>query len=163
MKQRKSVLETLKKLGIPYQLIEHPAMYTVPEMESISFPEKSVVVKNLFLRNAKKTNYYLLVTDSKKKINLKTIQQQIGSTRLSFASEMDLQKYLGVTTGAVSPLGLLNDFTHEVILCIDEELAQTHLIGVHPNDNTATIFLSFNNLLTVIEQSGHTIQLIELT
>ncbi|MGX7197773.1 prolyl-tRNA synthetase associated domain-containing protein [Enterococcus olivae] len=157
--QKQFVLNTLEHLNISYQLIEHPAIYTALETVPVAFPKNSVVVKNLFLRNAKGSHYYLFICDAAKTVDLKLLQQQIGSTRLSFGSEERLQEYLGLTRGSVSPLGLLNDLTQAVTFYADAELVNLPLIGVHPNDNTATVFLSFDALVSVIESSGHRVNI----
>ncbi|WP_414840803.1 prolyl-tRNA synthetase associated domain-containing protein [Enterococcus saccharolyticus] len=149
------VYNLLNQLAISYEVSEHPAVYTIDEMEQLPFPDEAVIAKNIFLRNAKGNQHYLFVLDTDRAIDIKALKDMIGSTRLSFASEERLEKYLGLTKGAVSPLGLLNDTTQAVTIYIDSSLQKTAKIGIHPNDNTATIFLNFDDLMTTIEATGH--------
>ena len=76
---------------------------------------------------------------------------------MSFASEERLQKYLGLSPGAVTPLGILNDQKAEVEVVIDEDLMGEASLGVHPCENTATIFLDFADLQRLIEEHGNPI------
>ena len=65
---------------------------------------------------------------------------------LSFASEERLEKYLGLKQGSVSPFGLMNDTDHAVEFFIDKNLSKCKSLGIHPLENTATVFLSFKDL-----------------
>ena len=100
--------------------------------------------------------------DRDKKANLKSIKQQINSTSLKFASEERLQKYLHLTKGSVTPLGILNDKNCEVEVLIDKDLINEKKIGVHPNTNTSTLWISLENLIKVIENHGNTIKYINI-
>lgn len=155
--QRDSVCCRLEKLGIHYELYLHEAVYTIEDMERLSIPHFDCVVKNLFLRNANGKQHYLVVLAHDKTADLKEIRAQLGTSGLSFASEERLQKYLGLQKGAVTPFGVLNDPEGAVSVVFDEELKNNLLIGVHPNENTATVFLSFSDLLRVIEDNGNQI------
>ena len=111
------------------------------------------------MRDDKKRNYYLITVRGTKRVDLNEFRQKYGTRRLSFASDADLLAYLGLTPGSVTPLGLLNDTECKVQFCIDEEFLQPDaLIGVHPNDNTASIFLKAADLLNIIAAHGNKIQ-----
>lgn len=105
MEEKEKVLARLEALGIPYELTEHPAVYTIEEMDNLKITEKGDVCKNLFLRDAKGTRHFLVVLDKDKKADLKKIQEQLGSSRLSFASEERLMKHLGPQQGVRHPAG----------------------------------------------------------
>lgn len=161
MSQKQFVYDALSKMGISFQSIEHQAVFTVEEMKLLEFPANSQVAKNLFLRDAKGKRHFLIVADADQPVNLKQLEQVLGSTRLSFASEERLQKYLGLTKGSVSPMGLINDTGHAVELYFDKALCETELIGVHPNDNTATMFLDFENLHRFFNETGHSVNFVD--
>lgn len=149
------VLQKLKTLNIPYTLVEHPAVYTIAEMESLGLAGIEYVVKNLFLRDDKKQNYYLVVLQKDKSANLKELQHTLQSRRLTFASEEDLQTILGLTKGAVTPMGILNDVQHKVTVVLDKDVQAQNKVGIHPNVNTATIWLTPKDLEKVINEQGN--------
>lgn len=157
MNKKERVLEKLDELNIKYELIDHPPVYTIEEMENLSLEEKGHIVKNLLLKNSNGKKHYLVILKSDKKANLKSIKSQIESSALSFASEERLEKYLGLLKGAVTPLGIINDDNHCVNVVIDEDLKNQSIIGVHPNVNTATVFISYDDMIKFINTFGNEI------
>ena len=98
-----------------------------------------------------------------KKVNLKDFKKKYNTRNLTFASPEDLKNILNLTPGSVSPLGLLNDKEHKVIFYIDKELLNDNgIIGVHPNDNTATIWLKTNDLINIIKEHKNLVNIVEL-
>lgn len=73
----------------------------------IPYPEADA--KNLFVRDDKKRNYYLITVKGDKKVDLKEFRKKNNTRPLRFASENDLMDILGLIPGAVTPLGILND------------------------------------------------------
>lgn len=155
MNAKQKVYELLHALQIPYRSVEHPAVFTIEQMEVLQLDGANNIVKNLFVRDDKKTKFFLLVMSKEKKADLKSIRQQLGSRPLSFASENLLMEKLGVTSGAVTPLGILNDDSRCVEVVLDQDLKNWDEIGVHPNDNTATVWLRLSDLETVIQNHGN--------
>lgn len=151
---KQEIYDLLNERAITYETIEHPPVYTVDEMNALDLPDKDIIAKNLFLRDDKKRNFYLVVVPESKQINLKELRQVLQSRPLSFASEKYLSIYLHVATGAVSPFGALNDDTHCVKVCIDKVYAGKR-IGCHPNDNTATVYLDIDDIVTLISDHGN--------
>lgn len=162
MDKKQAVYDALSRQSIAYTVMEHPAVYTMEEMEKLHITEEGEVVKNLFLRNAKGKIHYLIVLPGDKKADLKGIAAKLGSTALSFASEQRLEKYLGLSKGSVSPLGVINDAAHEVIVAFDKSLEGKERIGVHPNENTATLWLRFEDLKRFVESCGNQALLLDL-
>ena len=136
----------LEQLGIKYIRYEHKPVYTVEEADNLDIDIPGQHCKNLFLRNKKGNIHYLIIADSEKQIDLKSLSKQIGSTGLSFASEERLYKHLGLKPGAVTPFGLINDIEKNVIVLIDKKLTDKSIVNFHPNVNTATISVSYNDL-----------------
>lgn len=155
MSQKQLVYDTLEKMNIPFEKVEHTAVYTIEEMQKLGFPAGATVAKNLFLRDAKGKRHFLIVVGAEQPVNLKYLEEPLQSTKLSFASEERLQKHLGLAKGSVSPFGLLNDAEQWVEFYLDEKLLAHQVIGVHPNDNTATVFISPENLLQFVGATGH--------
>ena len=137
---RFEIVTMLRNAQIEYQIVEHPAAETVEDIEGFGLPGADYIVKNLFLRDDKKRNYFLIVVKKNKMINLKELRNKLNTRPLSFASENDLFQLLGLKKGSVTPLGILNDMTHGVQVILDEDVLSFSMIGVHPNDNTATVW-----------------------
>ena len=149
-------------MGVKYEIINHPAVYTIEEMDNLGISKKAEVCKNLFVRDAKGKKHYLIVLCKDKKANLAELANQIGSTKLSFASSERLDKYLGLKKGAVSPLGIINNFTKDVIVVFDKDLVGKENLGVHPNDNTTTVVITFNDLNKVITENGNIVKYVNI-
>ena len=157
MDKKEKVLKKLDELNIHYKLIDHPAVYTIDTMDELHLNKNGHIVKNLFLKNSNGKKHYLVVLKGDKKADLKSIKSQINSTALSFASEERLEKHLGLSKGAVTPLGIINDEEHLVNIVLDEDLKKEEIIGVHPNVNTSTVFMSYNDLIKFINTFGNEI------
>ncbi|WP_455542217.1 prolyl-tRNA synthetase associated domain-containing protein [Intestinibacter sp.] len=158
----REVLKKLDELNIEYDITEHPEVFTIEDMDILGIMLEGNVVKNLFLRNSNGSHHYIVVMDKDKKANLKSIKTQINSTSLKFASEDRLKKYLHLKKGSVTPLGILNDTSCEVQVLIDKDLIGEKKVGVHPNTNTSTLWISLENLVKFIENHGNPITYITI-
>src|SRR5512139_2937146 len=132
MMNEKELLELLDSHGFAYQRIEHPAVFTCAEAELHRPAQPAVATKNLFLCDKKARRFFLAVTACKKTIKLDALAVQLGVSYLRFSSEDNLQKYLGVTRGAVTMMGLGNDTEHKVELWIDADIWQGETFLSHP-------------------------------
>lgn len=158
MDKRQAVLDRLEAMGIAYELQEHPAVYTIEEMEALGMTlEGETVVKNLFLRDGKGRRHFLVMVPADKTVNLKALTAQLGVSQLGFASERRLEQYLGLTKGAVSPMGLINDTQAAVTLVVDADLVGNPRLGVHPNDNTATVWVGYEDIVRVARENGNAV------
>ena len=127
---------------------------------NIPYPESDA--KNLFVRDDKK-NYYLITIKGNKKVNLKEFKKSNNIRNLSFASENDLMNILGLIPGAVTPLGLLNDKDLKVSFYLDKDFVyEDSIIGIHPNDNTATIWIKVDDLVNIIKEHGNTVNIVKI-
>ena len=156
------VFNVIAELSIPYELLTHPAVFTVEEADIHMSDMEAGKTKNLFVRNKKKTQYYLLVVESTKRINLKEVSQQLQESNLSFASPEDLHKYLGITPGSVSPFGLIHDTEKKVHVVIDSDIMTYERVGFHPNINTQTVILSSEDFKKYLESTGNGVQYMKL-
>ncbi|TGE34754.1 prolyl-tRNA synthetase associated domain-containing protein [Desulfosporosinus fructosivorans] len=159
---QEKVFKILNALNIEYQIINHPAVFTVEDMVKLNITQYGDVCKNLFLSDANGERHFLVVLDKDKKADIKSIQKQLGCTRLSFVSEERLFKYLHLQKGEVTPLGIINDPDAFVEVVLDNDLAGKNKLGFHPNDNTATVWISFDALKKVIEQNGNMIHFVTI-
>ena len=143
---RKKVYEALDKMKIKYEVVEHEPVYTMEDMDRLGLTKKGTLCKNLFLRDSKGKRHFLVTADENTKVDLKALSKKIGAGILSFASEERLEKYLGLKQGSVTPFGLMNDTDHAVEFFIDKSLSKCKSLGIHPLENTATVFISYKDL-----------------
>ncbi len=144
----------LDEHNIEYEITEHKAVFNMEELDSVDLPYPEWDAKNLFVRDDKKRNYYLITVKGDKRVDLKEFRKQQGLRALSFASAEDLLAIMQLTPGSVSPLGLLNDAEHRVYFYLDTEFTGNK-IGVHPNDNTATVWMQTDDLMEIIQTHGN--------
>ena len=147
--------------GVAYEVTEHQAVFNMEEAESLDLPYPECDAKNLFIRDDKKQNYYLITVKGDKRVDLKEFRKQHGLRALSFASPEELSAVMGLIPGAVTPLGILNDVERRVHFYLDKSFIGGK-IGVHPNDNTATIWMQADELMDLIKKHGNAAEFTEL-
>lgn len=158
---KQDIYNYLNNKNIEYEKIEHKAVYTMAEINEIKILYPEAEAKNIFVRDDKKKKYYLITIKGSKKVNLKEFSKINNTRHLSFASSEDLMDILKLTPGSVTPLGLLNDINNKVIFYLDEKFLNS-IIGIHPNDNTATIVLKTEKLINIIEENGNQVNIIKI-
>lgn len=132
--------DLLDALDISYERVDHEAAETMEACRAIDqVLAPAVICKNLFLCNAQKTKFYLLMIREDKKFKTKEISHQINSPRLSFAPSEYMEKYLDLTPGSVSVMGLMNDVNLQVQLLVDEDVLASEYFGCHPCINTSSL------------------------
>jgi Ala-tRNA(Pro) deacylase len=156
------VIDVLNELGITYTLHEHPAVYTVEEAQQHAAGIEGLHCKNLFLRDQKGKKHFLVVAENVKPIQVKEVGRKLGAGNLSFASPERLLKHLDLEPGAVSPFGLINDPENKVVLVLDQDLQKTDLISFHPNDNTKTVTLRYEDFQKFVKWTGNTVKVVPL-
>lgn len=151
----------LDDAGVAYEALRHPAVYTIDGLDALELPKKERIAKNLYLRDDKRRHYYLVVAEKGKRADLKALRRTISSRPLSFASKEETEKLLGVSSGSVSPLGILNDEDRKTKVLIDDFFLGGE-IGVHPNENTATLWLKTEDLMEMIRRHGTAVETVVL-
>jgi len=139
------VLNFLDKNNIKYELLNHKAVFTVEDVNSLDIKIPGVGAKTLFLRDRKGKSFYLVAIEDSKRIDLKKFAQEMGEKRLNFATEQNLEEFLQVKPGSISPMALVNDKEQKVNFCIDKDLFNAKKVAVHPNLNTATLIIDQEN------------------
>ena len=153
---KQQIYDYLQENSIWHEITEHKAVYNMAELAEVPCPYPEADAKNLFVRDDKKQNYYLITVKGEKRVNLKAFRKAQGTRNLSFASAEDLMARLGLIPGAVTPLGVLNDETRSVKVFLDQDfLQEPGLVGVHPNENTATVWLKAEDLIRIIREHGN--------
>ena len=160
---KQEIYNFLNERKVWYEITEHKAVYNMAEVAEIDIPYPEADAKNLFIRDDKKKNYYLITVKGNKKVDLKEFRKQNNTRPLSFASENDLMNIMNLIPGAVTPLGLLNDKEKKIQFFIDNDfMSNQHLVGVHPNDNTATVWLKVEDLIDIIREHGNQVNIVEI-
>jgi len=160
---KQEIYDFLNEKNINYEITEHKAVFSMDEISDVVLPYPECDAKNLFVRDDKKREYFLITVKGNKRVDLKEFRKMHGTRSLSFASSDDLMTFLKLTSGSVTPFGLLNDNGHKVKFFLDKDFLESpELIGVHPNENTATVWLKTSDLIKLIKEHGNEVELTEL-
>ena len=149
-----TLYDIFEQLQIEYEEVSHPAVYTVEQAHALGRLLEGMDCKNLFLRDGKKRNYFLASFPAQKAVNLKDLSAKLGVKGLSFASPADLDAILGLIPGSVTPFGIINDSENKVTVVLDSEFVGQKLL-FHPNTNTKTLSITFEDLIRFIEDQNH--------
>ena len=158
---KQETYEYLTEHGVQYEVTEHQAVFNMAELDSVELPYPDRDAKNLFVRADKKRNFYLITVKGDKRVDLKAFRKAQGLRALSFASAEDLMALMKLVPGAVTPLGLLNDDERRVIFYMDASF-RSGLVGVHPNDNTATVWMAAEELARIVREHGNEVRWVEI-
>lgn len=158
------VYDLLDSLGIEYIRTDHEPADTMEACNEIDAILDILICKNLFLCNRQRTAFYLLMMPGDKVFKTKELSGQINSARLSFASPEDMLKYLDITPGSVSVMGLMNDTDNQVRLLVDEDVLKGEYVGCHPCINTSSIKLKTKDVFEkFIKAVHHDMTVVHLT
>lgn len=159
---KQEIYKYLDEKNIWYEITNHKAVYNMAELADVEMPYPTADAKNLFVRDDKKRNYYLITIKGDRRVDLKDFRKKYNTRPLSFASENDMQSIIGLTPGSVTPFGVLNDQDRKVKVFIEESFYECPgIVGVHPNDNTATIWIKTNDLAEIIKEHGNEVFIME--
>ena len=147
--------DLLDSLGIDFRRIDHEAAMTMEACEEIDRVLDAVICKNLLLCNRQCTEFYLLMLPGDKHFKTSVLSKEIGSSRLSFAAPEYMEKFLDITPGSVSVLGLMNDRENEVQLVIDKPVLEDARFGCHPCINSSTLAIATQDLMQKILPAVH--------
>ena len=134
------------------RLKEIPRKQTLSEIDRVL---DAVICKNLLLCNRQCTDFYLLMLPGDKHFKTSVLSKEIGSSRLSFAAPEYMEKFLDITPGSVSVLGLMNDGENHVQLLMDEDVLKGEYIGCHPCINTSSLRFRTADLMEKILPAVH--------
>ena len=153
--QELAVYDKLEELGISFTRVDHDHADTMEDCLLIERTLGARICKNLFLCNAQKTSFYLLMMPGDKKFRTAVFSKKMGCSRLSFADAAHMEEYLDITPGSVSVLGLMNDPENHVRLVIDEDILKDEYIGCHPCINTSSLKIKKDDLIGRILPAIH--------
>ena len=155
LEKETAVYDLLEQLDIPFTRADHEPAFTMDACEEVAAALETKICKNLFLCNRQETAFYLLMIPDTKVFHTKDLSAQIHSARLSFAKPEYMEKFLDITPGSVSVLGLMNDTENHVQLLIDEDVLNSEYVGCHPCINTSSLRLRTKDLVETILPAIH--------
>ncbi|HEA15544.1 hypothetical protein LCGC14_1895780 [marine sediment metagenome] len=145
----------LLHLEIRYDVIEHPALHGSLTADELMIERPGTRLKNLFLRDNEGKKHFLVITAHDKQLDLKALAKYQGLSRLGFASDERLARFLKVAPGCVSMLALMNDKQNHVTLWLDQDIWFGDLFHCHPFENTQTWLLQKADLERFFIATGH--------
>jgi len=154
MHDETTLLEALDALGIAYETVAHDAVFTVEESEGLHAAIPGLHTKNLFLKD-KDGRFWLVTVEAHARVDLKALPAAIGAKKVSFGKAEDMERLLGVTPGAVTPLAAINDADGIVSVVLDAAVAGASRANVHPLHNRATLGMTGADLVTALTAWGH--------
>lgn len=164
LEKERKVYDLLDSLGMKYQRLDHAPAMTMEDCAEIDRAlEPSSICKNLFLSNRQKTQFYLLMIPGDKVFHTRDLSAQIGSARLSFGDPAFMEKFLDITPGSVSVMGLMNDKDNRVRLLVDEDVLKDAYLGCHPCVNTSSLRLRTEDVFgKFLKAVGHDMTVVHL-
>ena len=149
-------------MNIPFEIVEHEPALTTEQADSFIEGIEGVRTKTMFLTNKKKTEFYLLIMDDKKRLDMDIFKEIVASKQIKMASKNSLFEKMMLPPGVVSPFGLLNNEDKDIKVYIDKEIIDEERMCFHPNTNEKTIFLKTLDLLKFIESIGYDVNIVEI-
>ncbi|MBG9986846.1 prolyl-tRNA synthetase associated domain-containing protein [Facklamia sp. DSM 111018] len=149
------VEDKLNELGIPFEIVEHEPALTTEQADSFIEGIEGVRTKTMFLTNRKKTEYYLLIMDDAKMLDMDEFKEKIQANKVRMASSESLMEKMGLPPGVVSPFGLLNNKDKDIKVYFDQAIVDEERMSFHPNTNEKTLFLATQDLFKYLEAIGY--------
>ena len=159
---RADLFALFDQLGIATSTVEHPPLFTVEQSQALRGTIPGGHTKNLFLKD-KKDKVYLVVAEEDAEIDMKSLHKRIGSARLSFGKPELLAQLLGLTPGAVTPFGAINDRGGRVTVILDADLMRHERLNFHPLENTATTNIAADDLVRFLRHTIHEPRIVEVS
>ena len=156
------VANKLQELGITYDVVEHPPAFTTEQADSYIEGLEGVRTKSMFLTNKKKTQYYLLVMDDHKSLDMDDFKEQVGANRIRMASLDSLAEKMNLSAGTVSPFGLLNNAEKDIQVYFDKDILSEEIMTFHPNTNEKTIFIKTQDLFRFLDAIDFSYEILKL-
>ena len=162
MRGDEKLYKVLDELGIEFDYYEHPPVPTVEEAAKYWKNVKATHCKNIFFRNHKGNKHFLVILEYTQTLNVRDLEQRLKQGKISFASEKRLMKYIGLTPGSVSPYGLINDTENHAHVFLDQNLKNSSKISFHPNVNTASIVVKFEDFIKFLNFTNNAYEYVKL-
>ena len=158
----KPALEKLDELGIKYYYYEHPLAKTMEDCEGIGADVGAKHFKNIYACDHTETNFFIIIIRADKKFRTSEVSRKLGVSRLSFCTDEMLEENLGVVSGAVTPLALMNDKEHKTLLVVDKDILLDEMVCCHPLTSDATVAMHRYDLIKFVRACGNEIKFLDI-
>lgn len=162
MEAYERVKEELNALDIGFEVVEHEPALTTEQANHFIEGVEGVRTKTMFLTDKKKRNFYLVIMDDSKRMDMKRFSEIVQTKRIKMASSESLYEKMQLPPGVVSPFGLLNNMEKDIHVYIDKEIMSEKRMSFHPNTNEKTLFLETDDLIKYVESLGYKVCIIEM-
>ena len=156
------VADRLNELGITFQIVEHEPALTTEQADHFIEGIEGVRTKTMFLTNKKKHNFYLVIMDDAKRLDMDVFKDIVEEKQIKMASAETLNDKMMLPPGEVSPFGLLNNEDKDILVYFDQEIVSEERMSFHPNTNEKTIFINTQDLFTFLKEIGYEPHVIKL-
>ena len=156
------VADTLNELGITFHIVEHEPALTTEQADRFIEGIEGVRTKTMFLTNKKKRNFYLVIMDDAKRLDMDVFKDIVEEKQIKMASAETLNDKMMLPPGVVSPFGLLNNRDKDIQVYFDQEIVSEERMCFHPNTNEKTIFVNTEDLFTFLKAIGYEAHVINL-
>ena len=156
------LLAWLVEKDISFIKHEHQAVFTVPEAKIHCGHIPGTHIKNLFMKDKRTGVFYLVTIPSEKRMRLSEFRKMMKFSKIRFGTSEDLMAYLGLTPGAVSPLGLINNINNDVIFITDLTIWNADQIVAHPNINSESLEIKREDFHRLIQETGNEYKILSL-
>ena len=162
MEAYQQVKDKLEELEIDFEVVEHPPAFTTEQADSYIEGLEGVRTKSMFLTNKKKTQYYLLIMDDQRPLDMDDFREQVGANRIRMPSAESLAEKMQLPPGTVSPFGLLNNDEKDILVYFDKDIVSEEIMTFHPNTNEKTIFIKTQDLFRFLESISFNYEILTL-
>ena len=156
------IYKFLAEHQIEYQRYDHPAVYTVDDVNRLIPDLPGARTKNLFICDNSGMRHFLVIIDHLKRLDLKALAAVLDTRKVRFASPRRLKGYLGITPGAVSLIAIVNDENKAVEVIIDKTLWDAESFRFHPLVNTSTLVMTKQNVKRLLVATGHRANIVDV-
>ena len=156
------VADRLNELGITFQIVEQEPALTTEQADHFIEGIEGVRTKTMFLTNKKKHNFYLVIMDDAKRLDMDVFKDIVEEKQIKMASAETLNDKMMLPPGVVSPFGLLNNEDKDILVYFDQEIVSEERMSFHPNTNEKTIFINTQDLFTFLKEIGYEPHVIKL-
>lgn len=157
-----NVIKKLNEMNIEYELVEHAPALTTEQADEFIEGIDGVRTKTMFLTNKKKKNFYMVIMDDSKMMDMDRFKDMVDEKKIKMASEESLYEKMMLPAGVVSPFGLLNNEDKDIRVYVDKEIVGEDRMSFHPNTNEKTIFVKTEDLFKFLENINYEVSVIEL-
>ena len=141
--------------------MEHEPALTIEQADRFIEGIEGVRTKTMFLTNKKKRNFYLVIMEDAKRLDMDVFKDIVEEKQIKMALAETLNDKMMLPPGVVSPFVLLNNEDKDIHVYFDQEIISEERMSFHPNTNEKTIFIQTEDLFSFLKAIGYEPHVIE--